>query len=111
MEFASFVKGRKQYRAVTGGIDKVWNHGMGLISFIRVEKGIVYINAAFWRKMDAKLAAAIVAAVKRETGATPNIVCQSLCYPNYYFMSLGDDRLNADDETSRRISQDIAYAA
>jgi hypothetical protein len=111
MEFASFVKGRKQYRVGTEGVNKVWNRGMGLIAFIRVRDGVVYINASFWRRTDGKLAAAVIDAVKRETGKKPTVLCVHLYYPNYYFLSLGKECESADAELSSRIKRDIAQAA
>ena len=111
MDFASFVKGRKQYRAQNGLIEKVWNRGSGLIQFIRVDGDTVYINASFWRKTDAKLAAAVINAVKREKGTMPLLLCVHLCYPDYYFHGLGKSCPIAESELSLRIKRDIAQAA
>lgn len=100
------IAGRRQYRLndTSDGISKIWNNGHGRIDFVRVtENGYLIVNAAFWRKSDAKVAVDILNA-----SHTPLIVrCVSYGYPEYYSHTFGETCSPADGRETGRILSDM----
>lgn len=114
----AIIKGHRQFcrpLIEDNCIDKVWNNGHGAINFLRMtEDGQMLVNAAFWRKTDAKVAAAFYNAITRENVAkgidrpNPAIICVDYCYPYYYSHSFGIHNPKTSAEIADKIKKDIA---
>lgn len=104
------IKGRKQYRLADfneGVIRKIWNGGRGRIDFLRAtDKGELIVNAYVWNKHDARLAVAVMQAVK-----TPlKVLVVEYGYPYYYNHCFGAHNPSASDEMRRKVLADIEAA-
>lgn len=109
------IRNRRQYRATSDGIKKVWNGGQGLIDFIAATpEGNVVINALHWRKTDARVAVAFMRELTQENAqrgirfARPSVFCVEFGYPYYYNHAFGRHNPCADEDLRMKIEDEIS---
>ena len=109
------IRNRRQYRATSDGIKKVWNQGMGLIDFIAATpEGNVVINALHWRKTDARVAVSFMRELTHENAqrgirfARPSVFCVEFGYPYYYNHAFGRHNPSANEDLRMKIEAEIS---
>ena len=109
------IRNRRQYRATSDGIKKVWNSGMGLIDFIAATpEGNVVINALHWRKTDARVAVSFMRELTHENAqrgirfARPSVICVEFGYPYYYNHAFGRHNPCANEDLRMKIEAEIS---
>ena len=109
------IRNRRQYRATSDGIKKVWNRGMGLIDFIAATpEGNVVINALQWRKTDARVAVSFMRELTHENAqrgirfARPSVFCVEYGYPYFYNHAFGRHNPCANEDMRMKIEDEIS---